>query len=255
MGRLLLLLFLCQFASSVKHSLKFFFCQTSGVQNIPEFVVVGLVDGVQKSYYDSRTERPEPKTEWMKKLMKDDPQHLEWYTARSLHVQHLFKHYIENLRKRFNQTEVLPSVSLLQKSLSSPVSCHATGFYPDRGLMFWRKDGEELHEGVDPGEILPNNDGTFQMSIDLNVSSVTPEDWERYDCVFQLFGVNEDITTKLDKTLIRTNWGKPAHIIPTAVVLAIVLIAAVAAVAVVAYKRKKAPANASEQSETLNPQT
>uniref|UniRef100_A0A668S6J6 Ig-like domain-containing protein n=2 Tax=Oreochromis aureus TaxID=47969 RepID=A0A668S6J6_OREAU len=81
-------------------------------------------------------------------------------------------------------------------------------FYPDRGLMFWRKDGEELHEGVDPGEILPNNDGTFQMSVDLKLSSVTPEDWQRYDCVFQLFGANEYIITKLDKTLIRTNWGK-----------------------------------------------
>uniref|UniRef100_A0A669CUJ7 Major histocompatibility complex class I-related gene protein n=1 Tax=Oreochromis niloticus TaxID=8128 RepID=A0A669CUJ7_ORENI len=160
--------------------------------------------------------------------------------------------------KRFLQTAVLPSVSLLQKSSSSPVSCHATGFYPDRGLMFWRKDGEELHEGVDPGEILPNNDGTFQLSVDLKLSSVTPEDWERYDCVFQLFGANEYIITKLDKTLIRTNWGKPAHITATVVVLAIILtaaVAAVAAVAVIAYKRKKAPANASEQSETLNPQT
>uniref|UniRef100_I3KVN2 Ig-like domain-containing protein n=1 Tax=Oreochromis niloticus TaxID=8128 RepID=I3KVN2_ORENI len=75
---------------------------------------------------------------------------------------------------------VLPSVSLLQKS------CHATGFYPDRGMMFWRKDGEKIHEGVDPGEILPNNDGTFQLSVDLKLSSVTPEDWQRYDCVFHI---------------------------------------------------------------------
>ncbi|XP_033182132.1 DLA class I histocompatibility antigen, A9/A9 alpha chain-like [Anabas testudineus] len=41
---------------------------------------------------------------------------------------------------------VPPSVSLLQKTPSSPVSCHATGFYPDRASMFWRKDGEEIHE-------------------------------------------------------------------------------------------------------------
>uniref|UniRef100_A0A3B4X7Q8 Ig-like domain-containing protein n=1 Tax=Seriola lalandi dorsalis TaxID=1841481 RepID=A0A3B4X7Q8_SERLL len=57
----------------------------------------------------------------------------------------------------------LPSVSLLQKTPSSPVSCHATGFYPHRAVMFWRKDGEDLHEDVDQGEILPNNDETFQM--------------------------------------------------------------------------------------------
>ncbi|KAI3358873.1 hypothetical protein L3Q82_015270 [Scortum barcoo] len=102
----------------------------------------------------------------------------------------------------------LPSVSLLQKSPSSPVSCHATGFYPDRATLIWRKDGEELHEDVDHGEILPNHDGSFQMSVDLKLSSVTPEDWSRYDCVFHLSGVKDDIVTKLDKAEIRTNWGE-----------------------------------------------
>ena len=102
----------------------------------------------------------------------------------------------------------LPSVSLLQKTPSSPVSCLATGFYPHRASLVWRKDGEELHEEVDHGEILPNHDGTFQMSVDLKLSSVTPEDWTRYDCVFQLAGVNEDIVTKLDKAVIKTNEGK-----------------------------------------------
>nr|ACF74832.1 MHC class I antigen [Channa argus] len=101
----------------------------------------------------------------------------------------------------------LPSVSLLQKSPSSPVSCHATGFYPGRATVFWRKDGQELHEDVDHGEILHNHDGTFQMKVDLKVSSVKPEDWRRYDCVFQLYGVKDDIITKLDKAAVRTNEG------------------------------------------------
>uniref|UniRef100_A0A3P8QB62 Ig-like domain-containing protein n=1 Tax=Astatotilapia calliptera TaxID=8154 RepID=A0A3P8QB62_ASTCA len=82
------------------------------------------------------------------------------------------------------QRKVLPSVSLLQKTPSSPISCHATGFYPGRAVIFWRKDGEEIHEDVYLGEILPNNDETFQMSADLSILSVTPEDWGRYDCVF-----------------------------------------------------------------------
>uniref|UniRef100_A0A3P9DIZ6 Ig-like domain-containing protein n=1 Tax=Maylandia zebra TaxID=106582 RepID=A0A3P9DIZ6_9CICH len=108
---------------------------------------------------------------------------------------------------------VLPSVFLLQKTPSSPVTCHATGFYPDRAEMVWKKDGVELHEGVEKGEIIPNNDGNFQMSVYLDLSSVTPEDWERYDCVFQLSGVNEDIVTKLDKAVIRTNKGKSDEVI------------------------------------------
>ena len=74
--------------------------------------------------------------------------------------------------------------------------------------MFWTKDGEELHEDVDQGEILPNHDGSFQMSVDLDVSSVKAEDWRRYDCVFQFSGVKDDIVTKLDKAHIRTNSGK-----------------------------------------------
>ncbi|KAL7382295.1 hypothetical protein ABVT39_020183 [Epinephelus coioides] len=163
------------------------------------------------------------------------------------------------------QRKDLPSVSLLQKSPSSPVSCHTTGFYPDRAMMFWRKDGEEIHEGVELGEILPNHDGSFQMSVDLNLSSVPPEDWRRYHCVFHLSGVKDHIITKLDKAVIRTNWGKTAFrnskeepsnmtvlITAVVVVLAAVLIAAVG---FTVYKKKKAAVNSSELSERLNPET
>uniref|UniRef100_A0A8P4KSH1 Ig-like domain-containing protein n=1 Tax=Dicentrarchus labrax TaxID=13489 RepID=A0A8P4KSH1_DICLA len=90
----------------------------------------------------------------------------------------LLKKYLAYGNSSLQRTE-LPSVSLLQKTPSSPVSCHATGFYPDSATLFWRKDGEEIHEDVDYGEILPNHDGSFQMSVDLNLSSVTPEDWRR----------------------------------------------------------------------------
>ncbi|KAM8766222.1 major histocompatibility complex class I-related gene protein-like [Acanthopagrus schlegelii] len=117
------------------------------------------------------------------------------------------KQFVDYGRSVLLRTE-LPSVSLLQKTPSSPVSCLATGFYPHRVSLVWRKDGEELHEEVDHGEILPNHDGTFQMSVDLDLSSVTPEDWTRYDCVFQLAGVKEEIITRLEKDRIRTNWGK-----------------------------------------------
>nr|AGJ73880.1 MHC class Ia antigen [Dicentrarchus labrax] len=158
------------------------------------------------------------------------------------------KKYVDYGRSSLLRTE-LPSVSLLQKTSSSPVSCHATGFYPDSATLIWRKDGVEIHEDVDHGEILPNHDGSFQMSVDLNLSSVT-EDWRKYDCVFQLSGVKNDIVTKLDKSEIRTNWGKTGIrtneektiditviIIAAAVVLALVLIAVVV---IMVYKKRNA---------------
>ncbi|MEQ2307349.1 hypothetical protein AMECASPLE_017359 [Ameca splendens] len=116
------------------------------------------------------------------------------------------KKYVNYGRRSLMRTD-LPSVSLLQKTSSSPVSCHATGFYPNKAEMFWRKDGEEIHEGMDKGEILPNNDETFQMSVDVDLSSETSENWMKYECVFQLSGVNEDIIVKLEKTKIKTNSG------------------------------------------------
>uniref|UniRef100_A0A3B4VPA8 Ig-like domain-containing protein n=1 Tax=Seriola dumerili TaxID=41447 RepID=A0A3B4VPA8_SERDU len=111
------------------------------------------------------------------------------------------KKYLDYGRSSLLRTE-LPSVSLLQKTPSSPVSCHATGFFPHRAVMFWRKDGEDFYEDVEQGEILPNHDETFQMS--------TPEDWRRYDCVFQLSGVKEDTVTKLDKFSSSNHNNKPS---------------------------------------------
>ncbi|XP_037650640.1 H-2 class I histocompatibility antigen, Q9 alpha chain-like isoform X1 [Sebastes umbrosus] len=354
MRKVILLLCLCHAASAMTHSLKYFFTASTGVQNFPEFVSVGLVDEFEISHYDSNTRREEPKQDWMSNVTEENPQYWERETEFCKGKQQAFKVNLEVAKKRFNQTgdvhivqrmygcewddvteEVkgyfqdgydgedfisldletetwvapklqavitkhkwdnekaeiarlkhyltqicpewvkkyvnygrsvllrteLPSVSLLQKTPSSPVSCHATGFYPDRATLFWRKDGEDLHEDVDHGEILPNHDGTFQMSADLKLSSVPPEDWRRYDCVFQLSGVKDDLVTRLDKAVIRTNREKPTDmtvpIIAAVVVLALVLIAGMIFGAVI-YKKKNAkrppsPVNNAEVLEELNP--
>ncbi|XP_039876296.1 class I histocompatibility antigen, F10 alpha chain-like isoform X1 [Simochromis diagramma] len=163
------------------------------------------------------------------------------------------KKYVNYGRSSLMRT-VLPSVSLLQKSSSSAISCHATGFYPDRAEMMWRKDGEETHEGVEIGEVLTNNDGTFQMSVNLDLRSVPAEDWRRYDCVFQFSGINKNVTTTLDKTAIRTNEAStevPSITIgpsssPTAVPISVPIVTAALVLAVVAligfiiYKKKTA---------------
>uniref|UniRef100_A0A3Q4IH03 Ig-like domain-containing protein n=1 Tax=Neolamprologus brichardi TaxID=32507 RepID=A0A3Q4IH03_NEOBR len=150
------------------------------------------------------------------------------------------KKYVNYGRSSLMRT-VLPSVSLLQKYSSSAISCHATGFYPDRAVMMWRKDGEETHEGVEIGEILTNNDGTFQMSVNLDLRSVPAEDWRRYDCVFQFSGINENVTTTLDKTAIRTNEGKKIirndeDVVP--IVTAALVLAVVALIGFIIYKKK-----------------
>lgn len=100
-----------------------------------------------------------------------------------------------------------PSVSLLQKTPSSPVTCHATGFYPSGVMVFWQKDGQEQHEDVEHGEILHNDDGTFQKRTHLKVTS---EEWKnnKYQCVVQVTGIKEDFIKVLTESEIQTNWGK-----------------------------------------------
>ncbi|XP_074542452.1 major histocompatibility complex class I-related protein 1-like [Halichoeres trimaculatus] len=134
---------------------------------------------------------------------KTDETVVKWKKKSSISMCLVFLEKYVQYAGSFLQRTDLPTVSLLQKSPSSPVSCFATGFFPDRAVMFWRKDGEELFKNQ--RDLLPNHDGSFQMSVDLNISLVKTEDWRRYECVFQLSGVKEDIVTKLEKTAIRSN--------------------------------------------------
>ncbi|KAJ4923448.1 hypothetical protein JOQ06_014037 [Pogonophryne albipinna] len=155
------------------------------------------------------------------KWEKNKAEMASWKNYFTQRCPEYLKKYVNLGRSSLMRTEI-PSVSLLQKSPSSPVSCHATGFYPDRAAMFWTRDGEELHDNVDHGEILPNHDGSFQMSVALDVSSFPAEHWDKYRCVFQLSGVKDHVI-KLDP-VIRSNRGNP-------LLLPLIIGAAVAALA------------------------
>ncbi|XP_077362209.1 H-2 class I histocompatibility antigen, alpha chain-like isoform X2 [Festucalex cinctus] len=159
-----------------------------------------------------------------------------YYTERC--PSYLKKH-VRNGRDFLMRTE-LPVVSLLQKTPSSPITCHASGFYPAASALFWRKDGEELHEDVEMGELLPNHDGTFQTTAHLKAE--LPADAEgRYECVFQLSGVKDDLVTKLDRRSILSNKEEEATKMTLAVVVPLALLALLAPLLVLLVKRHKSP--------------
>ncbi|XP_049326222.1 patr class I histocompatibility antigen, A-108 alpha chain-like [Astyanax mexicanus] len=95
----------------------------------------------------------------------------------------LLQKYVKYGRSTLER-KVAPEVSLFQKNSSSPVVCHATGFFPKAVNISWQKNGEELNEDVELRETLPNQDGTFQKRSILTVS---PEELKnnQYTCVVQ----------------------------------------------------------------------
>ncbi|XP_048850203.1 major histocompatibility complex class I-related gene protein-like isoform X1 [Brienomyrus brachyistius] len=116
------------------------------------------------------------------------------------------KKYVSYGKSTLERT-VHPEVSLLQKDPSSPVTCHATGFFPKGIVVTWQKDGVDIHSDVWVGETLPNGDGTFQIASKLTVK---PQDWKTnsYSCVVQHKSLQDDIAVLLEeKNIKRTNQG------------------------------------------------
>ncbi|RXN25003.1 MHC class I alpha chain [Labeo rohita] len=136
------------------------------------------------------------------------------------------KKYVQYGKSSLEKT-VSPQVSLLQKDPSSPVACHATGFYPGGVTINWQKNGQDHDEDVDLGEIVPSENGTFQVMSKLNVK---PEEWKKneYECVVE----HKSRTTRsvLTEDNVITNYGSNSSeslpIIP-------IIIGAVAAVLLV----------------------
>lgn len=88
--------------SIVTHSLQYFYTASSGIPGFPEFVNLGMVDGVQLDYYDSNIKKVVPKQDWMAKT--EGPEYWERQTQVSIGEEQTFKANIDVAKQRFNQT-------------------------------------------------------------------------------------------------------------------------------------------------------
>ncbi|XP_017564814.1 class I histocompatibility antigen, F10 alpha chain-like [Pygocentrus nattereri] len=320
---LLLLLLSAQAAS---HSLQYIITETTPGTDLPEYTVVGLVDGEQFVYYDSNIRKMIPKTEWMQKNMAEKYWTSE--THKQDQVQVIFRANLAILMKRFNQTDgvhtlqrrsgcelcgngtvtgyfqfgydgedwmsldmstltwtaahqkalstklkweaagdpnnrkhyldydcvdylrkyveygrstlerkVPPEGCLFQKDSSSPVVCHATGFFPKAVNISWQKNGGDLHEDVELRETLPNQDGTFQKR---SVLTVSPEELDRhnYTCIIQHSSLEEQVVLQVSERRVLSDKGSSIVVIIFSTVVAGLLLIIVC-VGLFIWKRKK----------------
>ncbi|XP_056093757.1 major histocompatibility complex class I-related gene protein-like [Rhinichthys klamathensis goyatoka] len=98
-----------------------------------------------------------------------------------------------------------PEVSLLQQNLSSPVVCHATGFYPSGVSITWLRNGVNHYNDVELGELLPNEDGTFQRKSTLCVS---PDEWYNNQFTCEVEHEGKTIQKTLTEDEIKSNNSK-----------------------------------------------
>ncbi|XP_078244041.1 H-2 class I histocompatibility antigen, Q10 alpha chain isoform X3 [Pogona vitticeps] len=103
LGALVLLLGGCEGSSS--HSLQYFYTGVSEAnQGLPEFIIVGYVDGQLFVQYDSNTRRMQPRAAWIKKVEAENPWYWDTETQKQQTTEQVFR---ENLRiaiNRYNQS-------------------------------------------------------------------------------------------------------------------------------------------------------
>ncbi|KAK1784158.1 hypothetical protein P4O66_003992, partial [Electrophorus voltai] len=119
---------------------------------------------------------------------------------------------------------VPPEVILFQKDSTSPVVCHATGFFPKEVMISWQKNGVDLHENMELRDTSPNQNGTFQKR---SVLTVSPEELDKneYTCVVQHSGLEKDLVLRVaDRRVLNTGGALVGVIVGILVAVLLVLI-------------------------------
>lgn len=90
---------------AVKHSLKYYITACTGLQDLPEFIVVGMVDDVEVIHCDSTNRIFEPKQDWGRKLYENDTLLFEESRQHCFVTQPYFFQAAINSLKQTNQSK------------------------------------------------------------------------------------------------------------------------------------------------------
>ncbi|XP_076855081.1 class I histocompatibility antigen, B alpha chain-like [Brachyhypopomus gauderio] len=160
------------------------------------------------------------------------------------------KDYLETACRHYTDDQarkVPPEVTVFQKDSSSPVVCHATGFFPRGVNISWQRNGEDLHNNVNLTETLPNHNGTFQKRSILTVS---PEELKnhKYTCVVQHSALERDVVRPFYP-------GGVSVGVIVGVVVSVLLLVLIGCVGFFIWRKKKKNASAGESSITSSLKT
>ncbi|XP_022382810.1 hereditary hemochromatosis protein isoform X5 [Enhydra lutris kenyoni] len=196
--RALLLLLLLQTVAEPglpprSHSLRYLFMGASVPDlGLPLFEALGYVDDQLFVSYSHESRRAEPRTQWVQggatsQLWLQLSQSLKGW-------DHMFIVDFWTIIDNHNHSKVPPLVKVTQRVASavSTLRCQALNFYPQNITMKWLKDGQPLDAtDVEPKDVLPNGDGTYQGWAAL---AVAPGEEQRYTCQVEHPGLDQPLT-------------------------------------------------------------
>ncbi|XP_049724286.1 major histocompatibility complex class I-related gene protein isoform X3 [Elephas maximus indicus] len=210
------------------HSLRYFRLGVSDPgHGIPEFISVGYVDSHPITTYDSVTRKKEPRAPWMAENLA--PDHWERYTQLLRGWQQTFRVELKHLQSRYNHSEP-PLIKVNRKETSPGITtlfCRAHGFYPPEISMTWMKNGEEIIQEIDYGDILPSGDGTYQTWISIEIDS---QDSNIYSCHVEHCDLHMVLQVPRELEII--------PLVMKAISGSIVLVIVLAGVGILAWKRR-----------------
>ncbi|XP_053145503.1 major histocompatibility complex class I-related gene protein-like isoform X2 [Hemicordylus capensis] len=191
LGAAALFLLLGGCSGSSSHSLRFHVAMWDSAEGLPQFIGQGYLDDQIFGHCDEKIRQPMPVVPWMKKLMKDDPEHWNLYIRDTARLDETLRQHVVMVQRYGNQSEKPPVVKVLQKMDSNGLEtliCRAYGFYPREIRVTWKKDGEFLEQETHCGEVIPNSDGTYHTWTGFNID---PKDRSRYQCQVEHVGFPE----------------------------------------------------------------
>ncbi|XP_072406454.1 HLA class II histocompatibility antigen, DQ beta 1 chain-like isoform X2 [Chiloscyllium punctatum] len=183
--RMLLILFSISWCfSRVSADRKIFtatFMAVSGTTDLPEYVGVGMINGVPVARYDSDTRQTVSLQQWMTDAYDAN----YWKTLTKQGDEHSDKarRDLRTVMKCTNQTSVQPEVFISRREPNGrdkplTLSCLVTGFYPVDIEVTWLRNGEVM-SGTYSSGVRPNHDGTHQIQKEIEINA---GDEDQYSC-------------------------------------------------------------------------
>ncbi|KAM7145651.1 class I histocompatibility antigen, F10 alpha chain-like isoform 3-T9 [Macrochelys suwanniensis] len=122
-------------AAAVQHSWDILFTGVQGSKGIPNFFVLGQVDGLGVAYYDSTTPELSPTRDWMRRAM--EPGYFRGKMQELLGYKEGFQRIMGRLLERYNQTGRVHTLQLR-------VGCSLRGNSPQAGVLQYAYDSQDF---------------------------------------------------------------------------------------------------------------